>query len=308
MVPYVPPPRPAPPLSREAVDGVRASVAAARGTPVPAGSASLVSQEALSEASEGSWKDVPVAELLRRLAQPYRPAVESLRSFERRLLRAQASLYSRQVSFDAAAAADNLETARLMDRYAGSSGAEALRQDVGRAADLDSENSLADDTLARLLKVQALLRSQAGEAPVPPTPHEERTGGRYGRGGEGRREIRERSEEDRGSLGGVAAPKLLRISAPRNVSFQLSPQIDVDASSPAREKEGIDASYIPKGFVSELVESITKAQQGRARSTIQLKPDVPGLPCRTLTTTSRRSLTSSTTCATSRTMGTAWQT
>ena len=87
MVPYVPPPRPPPPLGGEAVDGVRASFAAARGAPVPAGSASLVSQEAPSEASEGSWEEVPVAELQRRLAQPYCPAVESLRSFERRLLR-----------------------------------------------------------------------------------------------------------------------------------------------------------------------------------------------------------------------------
>ena len=46
MVPSVPPPRPAPPLDGEAADGVRASFAAASSTPVPAGSASLVSQEA----------------------------------------------------------------------------------------------------------------------------------------------------------------------------------------------------------------------------------------------------------------------
>ena len=241
MVPYVPPPRPAPPLDGAAADGVRASFATARGTPVPAGSASLLSQDAQSETSEGSWKDVPVAELHRLLAQPYRPAVESLRSFEQRLLRVQASLSARHVAFHDAAAADSLEIARLMERYVGPGGDEALRQDLGRAADLDPDDPLADDSLARLLKVQALLRSQAAAAPEPP---------------------------EEGALGGTATPEVHQIGTPRNVTKRLAPRFEEEALSPAKENTGPDTSSFPKGFVTELVESITKAQQGRAKSTI----------------------------------------
>ena len=103
---------------------------------------------ASSADSEGSWRDTSSEDLERMLKTPFRPGVETLQGFERRLSRSRAVLALRGIPTNHAEIQRLIHVARLAERYRVNGGIDALNRDMEEELDCDGDDIRLDELLA----------------------------------------------------------------------------------------------------------------------------------------------------------------
>ena len=103
---------------------------------------------ASSADSEGSWRDTSSEDLERMLKTPFRPGVEALQGFERRLSRSRAVLALRGIPTNHAEIQRLIHVARLAERYRVNGGIDALNRDMEEELDCDGDDIRLDELLA----------------------------------------------------------------------------------------------------------------------------------------------------------------
>jgi len=218
--------------------------------------------------SEGSWADLADHDLQDFLRAPLLPQ-QSLQDFERKVLRAQATLLLRQQEVDAAVVEASLAGARILDAARQDSRGAVLHLEERLSAELDGNNNDGViDILVNMLQAARLADGSPGlglrELVAPLSRGQATTLPAR------RLFASERTLEGEPRADGRSAPQVLRTSSP--------PGLRNPSRAPASEDGSSDSPEHPSmaGALDKLASILERqtTKQGEKHSTITVKPTI----------------------------------